>query len=147
MSLPVRLTAEFPWQMDSACRGTNPSLFFDEHPDSEAMAKAVCAGCPVRRTCLEHARSAGEEFGVWGGLTAPERDRLDRWSQRRGPKPKVTDEALRELFTVADPDRRALDVLAERVELGQATAYKALRRAQFLGLVERRGRYLHPARR
>lgn len=37
-------------------------------------AKALCAKCPVRATCLE--RGMDEEFGVWGGLTRAERKRL-----------------------------------------------------------------------
>lgn len=38
-------------------------------------AKSVCYLCPVRRECLEYALAAGERWGVWGGLTTPERDR------------------------------------------------------------------------
>lgn len=64
------------WQMpgDPACTGADPRLFFG--PEGEpaqtraervAAAKAVCAGCPVRRSCLEGALARGERWGVWGG--------------------------------------------------------------------------------
>ncbi|MFI8460999.1 WhiB family transcriptional regulator [Kitasatospora sp. NPDC085464] len=71
------------WQVRGACRSGGASLFF--HPSGErgraheardAAAKAVCAGCPVRLECRRHALEAREQYGVWGGLTEDERDRL-----------------------------------------------------------------------
>lgn len=41
-------------------------------------AKAVCATCPVQPECLQHALDTDEVNGVWGGLTARERFRLQR---------------------------------------------------------------------
>jgi WhiB family redox-sensing transcriptional regulator len=38
-------------------------------------ARQVCRTCPIRMECLVHAIE-NNEFGVWGGLTAPERSRL-----------------------------------------------------------------------
>ena len=38
-------------------------------------AKAICRGCAVRTQCLQHALAA-EDFGVWGGTTASEREVL-----------------------------------------------------------------------
>jgi WhiB family redox-sensing transcriptional regulator len=45
-----------------------------------ARAKAVCAACPVRAACLEFALSTDDarEFGIYGGTTGAERDRLLR---------------------------------------------------------------------
>ena len=47
-----------------------------EHPDAraarEAVAKDVCATCPVQLTCLEHAIRTRPASGVWAGLTAEE---------------------------------------------------------------------------
>lgn len=39
----------------------------------EAAAKSVCAGCNVRRSCLEYALRNGEDHGIWGGMTEAER--------------------------------------------------------------------------
>ena len=39
----------------------------------ERRAKAVCASCPVRVECLEHAIAVDERYGIWGGLTQDER--------------------------------------------------------------------------
>jgi WhiB family redox-sensing transcriptional regulator len=43
-----------------------------------AAAKAVCAGCPVARECLDWALRMGEAAGVWGGTTPEERRVLRR---------------------------------------------------------------------
>lgn len=76
------------WQLDAACRGLDSDVFF--HPDRErgdarerreAAAKAVCAGCPVRDACLEHALDVREPYGVWGGLA--EHERADLLAHRR----------------------------------------------------------------
>jgi WhiB family redox-sensing transcriptional regulator len=61
------------WKLHAACRGTNPALFYDPHPDAVAAAKAVCATCAVRAACAETARTNGEAYGVWGGLADHER--------------------------------------------------------------------------
>jgi WhiB family redox-sensing transcriptional regulator len=39
---------------------------------------AVCRRCAVRPQCATYALTAGERFGVWGGLTEAERARITR---------------------------------------------------------------------
>jgi hypothetical protein len=49
-------------------------------------AKAVCATCPVLWQCYEYAMTNDEEYGVWGGTTRRERQRLKRsWSHTTSP--------------------------------------------------------------
>jgi len=69
------------WQMQGACRGEDPSVFF--HPEGErgparakreAAAKEICGRCPVRVECAEHALEVREPYGVWGGLSEDERE-------------------------------------------------------------------------
>ncbi|MEE1774474.1 WhiB family transcriptional regulator [Streptomyces sp. JV185] len=43
-------------------------------------AKALCAQCPIREACADHAIRHGEADGIWGGLTPAER------RARRRPK-------------------------------------------------------------
>jgi WhiB family transcriptional regulator, redox-sensing transcriptional regulator len=78
--LPGPVADMWEWQFDGACRRIDPALFF--HPEGErgpnrrrrdASAKAVCATCPVLAECREHAVRVREPYGVWGGLTAEER--------------------------------------------------------------------------
>lgn len=68
------------WQERAACREQPLELFFGpdgERPSDRAArertAIAVCAGCPVRDACLEHALGLPENYGVWGGTTEVER--------------------------------------------------------------------------
>jgi hypothetical protein len=41
-----------------------------ERAAREQVAADVCAGCPVRKPCLEYALRARPARGVWAGLTA-----------------------------------------------------------------------------
>jgi WhiB family redox-sensing transcriptional regulator len=66
------------WMQQAWCVGVDDVYFFPARgrPDLEKKAKALCAGCPVRERCLEHALEQGEVFGVWGGTSEQERRRL-----------------------------------------------------------------------
>ena len=74
------------WQHRSACRGEAGVDFYPpmhherkhERLARERRATAVCASCPVRLDCLEHAVAADERYGIWGGLTQDERQQLRR---------------------------------------------------------------------
>lgn len=48
-------------------------------------AKRVCASCPVKDECLAVALTYGEDYGIWGGLTAAERRDLNRSTQNTAP--------------------------------------------------------------
>jgi WhiB family redox-sensing transcriptional regulator len=69
------------WRQYARCLGADPDLFYPPSDEAAEPAKAICAMCPVREPCLEHAIIAREKEGVWGGLTDRERRRLIR--QRR----------------------------------------------------------------
>jgi WhiB family transcriptional regulator, redox-sensing transcriptional regulator len=49
------------------CRVDDPDLWFAESPVELEQAKALCAGCPIRRNCLSAALDRREPWGVWGG--------------------------------------------------------------------------------
>lgn len=49
------------------CWQAEPDLFFAETPSDVERAKALCAECPVRLTCLTGAIERREPWGVWGG--------------------------------------------------------------------------------
>ncbi|MGA9077500.1 MAG: WhiB family transcriptional regulator [Acidimicrobiales bacterium] len=70
------------WRQRSACRGLDPEVFFPPSDEEAEEAKAVCALCPVRQMCLEHAIVCREREGVWGGLTERERRRMLRQRQK-----------------------------------------------------------------
>ena len=72
---------EWAWQEESNCRNADSDLFFldpmmrgKEKRNKEQEAKKICKGCPVVQQCLNHALSIPEFFGVWGGMTADQRN-------------------------------------------------------------------------
>lgn len=69
------------WRKRAACRGIDPEVFYPPSDEEADEAKAICAMCPVRQACLEHALGNREREGVWGGNTERERRRILR--QRR----------------------------------------------------------------
>ena len=59
------------WRNRSACRDTDPDLFFPVGTtglalDQIAAAKAVCAACDVQAACLEFALATNQESGDLG---------------------------------------------------------------------------------
>lgn len=52
------------------------NLFFSENPKKIAMAKAICATCPMTQECLRMALDNHEEYGIFGGMTPKEREVL-----------------------------------------------------------------------
>lgn len=75
-----------PWADRAACRGMTALMF--PHPgdrDGIAAAKRVCATCPVRAECRDHAtrwESGAVTDGVWAGRTAQERQSARRARRR-----------------------------------------------------------------
>lgn len=47
--------------------GTLTPLFFSDHVLDIARAKAICARCGLRESCLRDALDREEPWGVWGG--------------------------------------------------------------------------------
>ncbi|HEY2297274.1 MAG TPA: WhiB family transcriptional regulator [Jatrophihabitans sp.] len=79
--LPAPREGDWDWQLHAACRGLDTSNFY--HPENERgpsrarrerQAKAICATCPVIANCRQWALAAREPYGVWGGLSAEERE-------------------------------------------------------------------------
>ncbi len=72
------------WQQYGLCRAGDSAVFFPpahfehkpEREAREAKAKAICARCPVRVTCLEWALATREPHGVWGGRSEIERKQM-----------------------------------------------------------------------
>ena len=73
------------WREEAKCRGQDMTSVF--YPDEyitvfrtkeaiKADLKAACRfclGCPVQQECLDWALVHEKDFGVWGGMTAPQR--------------------------------------------------------------------------
>ncbi len=85
----------------------DPPTWTGAGPPDRELAARLCAGCPVRRECLElELRVAGAEtVGVWGGLGEDDRRALhDVWRARAGRSSqegeKADDEGEEEPWTV-----------------------------------------------
>lgn len=60
------------------CQNTDPDLWFstDESRTKYILARNLCNRCPVRRQCLEYALANEEQFGMFGGTTPRDRQKL-----------------------------------------------------------------------
>ena len=80
---------EREWRLESACRDTDPDLFFPVGTTGLALdqiraAKTICRKCSVRSDCLEYALVTNQESGVWGGTSEDERRKLRKaWLNRQ----------------------------------------------------------------
>ena len=86
------------WRSAAACRSADPDLFFPlsvTAPAAQiAAAKTICAGCGVRQECLEFALAHNQNYGIWGGATAEDRQRDRRRRRRTAAAAKRTVAAL-----------------------------------------------------
>lgn len=90
------MTENLSWQTDAACAEIGDlDLFYPSKGGSNVDAKAVCSRCPVAAECLDYALAieAGEQhgqwvgrFGIWGGLSAQERERLAKNHNQRNDR-------------------------------------------------------------
>ena len=83
------ITITTDWRELSACRDSDPTLFFPIGSTGPAIdqineAKTICTGCVVQEDCLQYALESNQEAGVWGGYAEDERRRLrKRWLAER----------------------------------------------------------------
>jgi WhiB family redox-sensing transcriptional regulator len=59
---------------EAACKGVVTAIFYSENRIIKNEAKAICSGCSIKETCLNVALEKAESEGIWGGLTAKERE-------------------------------------------------------------------------
>lgn len=74
---------------DLPCRVQDPELWFAESPADLEMAKALCASCPVRESCLAGALERHEPWGVWGGELFDHGSVIARKRPRGRPRKEV----------------------------------------------------------
>lgn len=72
------LTPRPAWMAHGSCRDHPEVNFYPDRGEDVRPAKALCAVCPVSELCLDYAVTAGEQFGIWGGVGVRDRRRLRR---------------------------------------------------------------------
>lgn len=68
---------------EPVCMTTDPELWFPDvggEGTNVRKVKKLCQACPVRSECLTFALANHEPYGIWGGLSTRERQRLQRSS-------------------------------------------------------------------
>lgn len=75
-NLPMAGIIKAAWMEQAICSQVDPEIFFPVHGESAQAAQRICETCPVQQTCLQWALDHNENFGVWGGLTAEQREKL-----------------------------------------------------------------------
>jgi hypothetical protein len=78
------------WRERAACLGQPVSRFFPEDPNRYPKVVRLCDGCVVKSACLDEALLVPanvDRYGVYGGLTPPQRRRLRVEREQSPPTP------------------------------------------------------------
>lgn len=73
-TIATRIDDRWAWADRASCQGLEDMFYNEEYDpkrvrrEKERQAKKICAGCPVIDRCRDHAMTARELYGVWGGL-------------------------------------------------------------------------------
>lgn len=96
--------------------GTLTPLFFSDHILDIARAKAICAKCALRDSCLADAVDREEPWGVWGGeLLSGGRIVAEKRPGGRPPKRPRPPVLVDELGIVDDGPSDTEEVRGDRV--------------------------------
>lgn len=94
------------WRTGAVCASVDPDAWFpDEGETVDRRVLALCAGCPVRRSCLATALY-WRDLGVWAGTTETTRRRGYRMLRADTPAAKVLDLLLDAATRKATKPRR-----------------------------------------
>lgn len=77
MNAQLKVFDDLP-PVGGSCAESDPDAWFPEKGESPRMAKRICLGCPIRSDCLEWALRTDVRFGIWGGFSTQERQKLTR---------------------------------------------------------------------
>ena len=104
------------WNGSEACLVLEDlDFFFSEFPLDIALAKDICAECPMIAACRAYAMKH-ENYGVWGGLSADERYKL------RGSREAYETHEIAELIREKDFIlHKSADLVAEAYEVDTRT--------------------------
>ncbi|MFI1723887.1 histone-like nucleoid-structuring protein Lsr2 [Streptomyces sp. NPDC020489] len=106
------------WQDRAACAGEDLELFFSRSAADRANAVAICHDCPVRAECLYEQlqyETADGRYGVFGGLTAADRQHLPALPASPTAALTVLRQHLAEQ-TPAAPDQRGKPVTVQALK-------------------------------
>lgn len=73
------MTFDYPDLPGALCAEVDPELWFPERRGGEALyreARRICDICPEKASCLLWALAKRVPYGMWGGTTPRQRERL-----------------------------------------------------------------------
>jgi WhiB family redox-sensing transcriptional regulator len=71
-----RMDSDDSWMVEGTCNSVDGDLWFPEVGHNANAAIKICRECPVQQRCLEWALAHNETEGVWGGVSARERQKM-----------------------------------------------------------------------
>lgn len=72
------------WKERGDCYGDNDDSMFPEKERAQKIVAQRCLLlCPVQEECLAYAFDADERYGVWGGLTEKQREKLRKAERKK----------------------------------------------------------------
>ena len=115
------------WWEDALCAQTDPDAFFPEWGSNSADAKRVCTDCDVQAQCLAYALANNEGFGVWGGLSTNERNRLKKAKNNKAPtrSRKARRDRNAEIIALADHNVE-INTIAARLRVTARTVHRVI---------------------
>lgn len=105
--IPDTIIRATDWRADAPCKA-DPDAMFSSTQGGIEYAKGFCSQCPAVERCLQWALETGEDWGVWGGLSAQERHAL----RRRAARPISIDD-----YAGTRPERKPVTSLEEAWEM------------------------------
>jgi hypothetical protein len=115
-------TEFFDWRTHAACADMDPETFLPTSGGNAQKAKEVCAPCPVKAACLEHALENHPMNGVWGATSLKQRiairsarreEQLAKDAEARAKR----EQRVRKLLD----ERMPLATIAQRLGIGHRT--------------------------
>lgn len=124
------------WTDRAACKGADvdPEIFYPvgqgpQALDDQEKAKAICAGCPVKAACLQHALDAREEHGIWAGTDEVERRKMRRRTGRHGGARQLSPCGTTAAYKRHSRRGEPIDPACREANLAEWRAREAQRRA------------------
>lgn len=117
------------WREDALCAQTDPEMFFPEQGDGNAGAKRVCGRCDVVSQCLAYALAGDERFGVWGGMTPGERNRVKKnlpAEHRPGSRAHTRKHKRDEIIVAMAKDQVEISTIATEIGVTGRTVLRVL---------------------
>jgi len=66
------------WTEDAACARADGESWFPDTGQSNTRAKAICGTCLAKEACLAWALEHNIQYGIWGGTSREDRQKLNR---------------------------------------------------------------------